>query len=109
MFGLNKPKRLVDSSARYYTAKPQEPQAFPGDRELIAVVHCTFGPVNVYMPTMRDMEGMDATHPNFYKAVAAKSIGLSYEKFQEMSFIDGSAIVHKIADALDRLYPVSVG
>lgn len=81
------------------------PVPFPGDRELIAVVHCTFGPINVYMPTMQDMEGLDASHPNFYKAVAAKAINKSYAEFQQMSFVDGSAIVHKVADALDRLYP----
>ena len=81
------------------------PVPFPGDRELLAVVHCTFGPISVYMPTMQDMDGLDAGHPNFYKAVAAKAINKSYAEFQQMSFVDGSAIVHKVADALERLYP----
>jgi len=102
MFGF-KVKAKVAPAPASETSMP-----FPGDRELISVVYCTFGPIKVYMPTMQDMEGLDASHPNFYKVVASKATNMSYAEFQNMSFIDGSVIVHTIADAFDRLHPFAV-
>ena len=92
-------------------------KSFPGDRELIAVVHTLdHGEVKMYVPTIRDYRDVlptgtqsstdkDDTNDTGYYKLVAKSINVPWEEFQEWAYTDMLTLVELLGDATNKLKP----
>ena len=71
--------------------------------EFLGRVQLSVGDFLVHMPTVKDMACIDTSKLDAPYRLAAISIGVSYEEFEQWSIVESSKVLKLLNKAMERL------